>query len=233
MVFIQIQRPILTDLLVQFDERLIDMKENCNEFNFSELDQYRDHVSQRVRTFDEQIHEFMEKERRIQDEFTKLLTDIELLNSFLLKPPEEFETCEMIFNEIDSIDNFVKLHQQIKQIQNELLTFHSTKLLPLNETIEEYTNHHLRDESTQLSTELMNISNRYRILTQDFSRLLERIDERIECETNNSIESYRKFIENLRVKLTRVRDDSRLTIDVKQRLINVSSIFPTKSSDLM
>ena len=119
MLFIQIQRSTLTDLLTQFDEQLIDMKENCNEFRFSELDQYREHVSQRVRTFDEQINEFMERERHIQDECTKLLSDIESHNPFLLKLTEEFETCEMIFNEIDSIDNFVKLHQQIKQIQSD------------------------------------------------------------------------------------------------------------------
>ncbi len=68
----------------------------------------------------------------------------------------------------------------------------------------------------------MNINNRYRVLTQDLNRFLERIDERIESETNNSIEIYRKFIESLRVKLTRIRDDYRITIDVKQRLINVN-----------
>jgi hypothetical protein len=67
----------------------------------------------------------------------------------------------------------------------------------------------------------MNINNRYRILTQDLNRFMERIDERIETETNNSIEVYRKFIDNLRVKLKRTRDDYRLTIDIKQRLITV------------
>jgi hypothetical protein len=71
----------------------------------------------------------------------------------------------------------------------------------------------------------MNINNRYRVLTQDLNRLTERIDERIESETNNSIETYRKFMEGLRVKLTRIRDDYRLTIDMKQRLINVNSLF--------
>ena len=67
----------------------------------------------------------------------------------------------------------------------------------------------------------MNLNNRYRILSQDLNRFIERIDERIESETNNSIENYRKFMENLRVKFVRIRDDHRLTIDVKQRMIHV------------
>ncbi len=117
----------------------------------------------------------------------------------------------------------IKLHQQIKQIQNDLEFLFTSKLQQLNENIQQYTNNNLRHESTQLSTTLMNINNRYRVLTQDLNRFIERIDERIESETNNSIENYRKFMDSLRVKLTRIRDDYRLTIDVKQRLINVNS----------
>ncbi|CAF4608424.1 unnamed protein product, partial [Rotaria sp. Silwood2] len=123
-------------------------------------------------------------------------------------------------NETESIENFVKLHQQIKQIQTELSLLFSSKLQRLNESIQQYTNHNIRHESTQLCTTLMNINNRYRVLSQDINRFIERIDERIESETNNSIESYRKFMENLRVKLTRISTDYRLTIDAKQRLIN-------------
>lgn len=119
------------------------------------------------------------------------------------------------------MEDFVKLHQQIKQIQNELSVLFTSKLQHLNESIQQYTNNNIRHESTQLSTTLMNINNRYRTLTQDLNRFNERIDGRIESETNNSIENYRKFMEGLRVKLTRIREDHRLTIDVKQRLINV------------
>jgi len=144
------------------------------------------------------------------------------LNPLLSKLTEQTESYEKIFNETDSIENFVELHQQIKQIQNELSALFTLKLQQLNESIQQYTNNNIRHESTQLSTALMNINNRYRILTQDLNRFNERIDGRIESEINNSIENYRKFMDGLRVKLTRISDDYRLTIDVKQKLINVN-----------
>jgi len=144
------------------------------------------------------------------------------LNPLLSKLTEQTESYEKIFNETDSIENFVELHQQIKQIQTELSALFTSKLQQLNESIQQYTNNNIRHESTQLSTALMNINNRYRILTQDLNRFNERIDGRIESEINNSIENYRKFMDGLRVKLTRISDDYRLTIDVKQKLINVN-----------
>jgi uncharacterized protein YoxC len=135
---------------------------------------------------------------------------------------EQMESYERIFKETQSIEDLIKLHQQVKELQNDLSFLFTSKLQQLTEDIQQYTNNNLRHESTQLSTSLMNINNRYRVLTQDLNRFIERIDERIESETNNSIESYHKLIESLRVKLTRIRDDYRLTIDVKQRLINVN-----------
>ncbi|CAF3946868.1 unnamed protein product, partial [Rotaria magnacalcarata] len=177
-------------------------------------------MNERIENFDFQINQSVENERNIQEQSSKLLSDLDSLNPLLLKLTEQRESFEKIFNETESIDNFVKLHQQIKQIQNELTSLFSSKLQRLNASIQHYTNNNIRHESTQLSTTLMNINNRYRTLSQDINRFIERIDERIESETNNSIETYRKFIEGLRVKLTRLSNDHRLTIDVKQRLLN-------------
>ena len=166
----------------------------------------------------------MENERSIQEQSSKLLSDLDSLNPLLEKISQQIETSERIFNEIDSIEKFIELHQQIKQIQTELSLLSTSKLQQLNERIRQYTSENLRHESTQLSTTLMTINNRYRVLTQDINRFAERIDERIESETNNSIENFRKFMDGLRVKLTRIRDDYRLTIDVKQKLIHVRKI---------
>jgi HPt (histidine-containing phosphotransfer) domain-containing protein len=211
--------------LTQFDEQLVSIKINCGQNCSSELEQFHHNINQRLQNFDYQINEFIEKERHIQKESSKLLSDLDSINPLLFKLTEEIETYEIIFNETESIENFVKLHHQIKQIRNELSLFNSTKLEQLNESIQQYTNNNIRHESTQLSTTLMHINNRYRVLTQDLNRFFERIDERIESETNNSIETYRKFTESLHVKLTRIRDDYRITIDVKQRLINVNLII--------
>ena len=220
--FIKIQRPILVNLFKQFDEQFHHMKQECDHQYFNDFERYRDNIQQRLKHFDNQIDQLMENERHIHEQSTKLLSDLDSLNPLLLKLTEQTESYEKIFNETESIENFVKLHQQIKQIQTELSLLFSSKLQKLNESIQQYTNNNIRHESTQLSTTLMNINNRYRILTQDINRFIECIDERIESETNNSIEIYRKFIEGLRVKLTRIRSDYRLTIDAKQRLINVN-----------
>ncbi|CAF3804026.1 unnamed protein product [Adineta steineri] len=217
---IQIQRPIINNLFTQFDEQLTCIKLNCDQPYFDELDQYRHNIHERLQNFDYEINQFIEKERRLQDESTKLLTDLESINPFLLNLTKEIQNYENMFTETESIENFIKLHQEIKQIQNELLLFNNSKIQQLNDDIQQYTNNNIRHESTQLSTALMKINNRYRIMTQDLNRFLERIDERIENETNHSIENYREFIESLRNKLTRIRSDHRLTIDVKQRLIN-------------
>ena len=163
----------------------------------------------------------MENERSIQEQSSKLLSDLDSLNPLLEKLAQQIEAYERLFNEIDSIEKFIELHQQIKQIQHELSLLSTSRLQQLNDRIRQYTSENLRHESTQLSTTLMNVNNRYRVLTQDLARFAERIDERIESETNNSIESFRKFMEGLRVKLTRIRDDYRLTIDVKQKLVHV------------
>ncbi|CAM4782634.1 unnamed protein product, partial [Rotaria magnacalcarata] len=217
---VQTQRPIVANLLSQYDEQLRRLKTNCNQHNFSRLEQFRHSMNERIENFDFQINQSVENERNIQEQSSKLLSDLDSLNPLLLKLTEQRESFEKIFNETESIDNFVKLHQQIKQIQNELTSLFSSKLQRLNASIQHYTNNNIRHESTQLSTTLMNINNRYRTLSQDINRFIERIDERIESETNNSIETYRKFIEGLRVKLTRLSNDHRLTIDVKQRLLN-------------
>lgn len=175
-----------------------------------------------MQSFDDQINQTVENERHIREQSSKLLSDLDSLNPLLQKLSEQTESYEKIFSETDSMENFVKLHQQIKQIQTELAELFHSKLQRLNTSIQEYTSHNVRDECTQLSTTLMNINNRYRIISQDINRFIERIDERIETETNNSIETYRKSMDNLRVKLTRIRNDHRLTIDAKQRLIIVS-----------
>ena len=182
-----------------------------------------------MQNLDYRITQSIENERSIQEQSSTLLFELDAINPLLVQLTEQMDSYERVFKETESIEHFVQLRQQIKQIQNELAVLHTSKLQQLNENIQQYTNANLRHESTQLSTSLMNMNNRYRVLTQDLSRFLERIDERIESETNNSIESYRKFMESLRVKLTRVRDDYRLTIDVKQRLIHVNPFFPRNS----
>ena len=179
--------------MTQFDEQLNCIKINCDQYCFSELEQFQHNIHQRLQDFDYQISQLIEKEHHIQEESSKLLSDLDSINPLLSKLTAEIESYETLFNETESTENFVKLHQQIKQIQNEVSLFNSTKLQQLNESIQQYTNSNIRDESTQLSTTLMNINNRYRVLTQDLNRFLERIDERIECETNNSM----KVIENL------------------------------------
>lgn len=206
----------------QFDEHLNRMKANCDEHSFSELEQFRHDIDQRLENFDYQVNQSVENERNIQEQSSKLLSDLDSLNPLLLQLSDQKESYEQIFNDTESIDDFVKLHQQMKQMQNELTLLFNSKLQRLNESIQQYTNNNIRHESTQLSTTLMNINNRYRVLSQDINRFIERIDERIESETNNSIETYRKFIEGLRVKLTRLSNDHRLTMDVKQRILNVS-----------
>ncbi len=217
----QIQRPIITNLFSQFDEQLSRIKINCNQ-HFGELEEYRHNIYQRLQNLDYRLNQTVENERSIQEQSSKLLADLDSINPLLFKLTEQIESYERVFNETESMEDFVKLHQQIREIQNELSVLFTSKLQQLNENIQQYTNNNIRHESTQLSTTLMNINNRYRILTQDLNRFIERIDERIESETNNSIESYRKFMEGLRVKLTRIRDDHRLTIDLKQKLINVN-----------
>lgn len=186
------------------------------------MEQFRHNIHQRIENLDYQINETMETERSIQEQSSKLLSELDSLNPILEKLSKQIDSSERIFNETDAIEKFIQLHQQIKQIQNELSVLSTSKVQSLNERIQQYTTHNLRHESTQLSTTLMNVNNRYRVLTQEVNRFAERIDERIESETNNSIENFRKFIEGLRVKLTRIRDDYRLTIDVKQKLIHVS-----------
>jgi uncharacterized phage infection (PIP) family protein YhgE len=195
---------------------------NCNQHYFGELEQFRHHIYERLQNLDHQINQTVENEQNIQEQSSKLLVDLDSLNPLLFQLTEQIESYERIFNETESVQNFVQLHQQTKQIQNELTLLFTSKLQQLNESIQQYANSNIRHESTQLSTTLMNMNNRYRVLTQDLNRFIERIDERIESETNNSIESYMKFMEGLRVKLTRIREDHRLTIDVKQRLSNVN-----------
>jgi len=209
------------NLFNQFDEQLTRIKINCNQ-HFGELEQFRHNIHQRLQNLDYQINQSAENERHIQEQSSKLLADLDSLNPLLSKLTEQTESYEKIFNETDSMENFIQLHQQIKQIQNELSILFTSKMQQLNESIQQYTNNNIRHESTQLSTTLMNINNRYRVLTQDLNRFNERIDGRIESEINNSIESYKKLMDGLGVKLTRIRDDYRLTIDVKQKLINVN-----------
>jgi DNA polymerase II small subunit/DNA polymerase delta subunit B len=209
------------NLFNQFDEQLTRIKINCNQ-HFGELEQFRHNIHQRLQNLDYQINQSAENERHIQEQSSKLLADLDSLNPLLSKLTEQTEFYEKIFNETDSMENFIELHQQIKQIQNELSILFTSKMQQLNESIQQYTNNNIRPESTQLSTALMNINNRYRILNQDLNRFNERIDGRIESEINNSIESYKKLMDGLGVKLTRIRDDYRLTIDVKQKLINVN-----------
>lgn len=197
------------------------MKINCQETKFDEFERFRHDIQERLKNLDRQINQSIENERRFHEQTSKFLIDLDLLNPYLSQTSQRIDEYERNFKEMNTIEHFVQLHQHVQQIHDELKQFSQTKLEQLNEHILQYANDNIRHESTQLSTTLMTINNRYRILIQDATRFLERIDERIESETNNSIENYRKLMENLRVKLTRIRDDPRLTLDAKQRLIAV------------
>ena len=186
------------------------------------MDQFQDAVHQRLDDLDDQLRQCNENERLIHEQSVQLLSNVERLTPFLLQCTEQIESYQKLFHETETMENVLQLRQHIKQLQTELSEIFSPKLDQLNEQIQQYTSVHLRQESTQLSTTLLSLNNRFRIVTQELTRFLERIDERVEIETNSSIETYRKFMENLRVKLTRVRDDYRLTIEGKQRLLHVS-----------
>ncbi|CAF3921194.1 unnamed protein product, partial [Rotaria sp. Silwood1] len=111
---VQTQRPIIAKLLTQFDEQLARIKINCNQYHFNELEQYRHNIHQRLQNFDYEISQSVENERNIQEQNSKLLSDLDLLHPLLLKLAEQTEAYEKIFNETETIENFVKLHQQIK-----------------------------------------------------------------------------------------------------------------------
>jgi hypothetical protein len=128
--------------------------------------------------------------------------------------------CQRRFHEQHTIDDLVRLHQEMKQIDDEhvQLTCQS-----LNERIEQFTRRNQRDESTQLNATWITINKRATILTQDMKRFRERLNERIDNETSNSMKICRTLIDNLRMKLTRTVDDNRLSIDVKQRVFEVNN----------
>ena len=198
------------------------MTSNCLEHDLTVLVQYRQKTRASVDDLDEKIKQLVENDRQIHEQCSRLLAELDAFDHVLANLSEQTESLETIFYQLETTENLLDLRQKLQGIAHGLSDASHRHLEQLNETVEQFTTDHIRHENPQLNSTLLNINNRYRILTQDIHRFLERLDERLQMERTSSAETYTTFVDNMRVKLTRVTQDSRLAMEAKQRLIQVS-----------
>ena len=218
----QVQRPLVAHLLSQFDEQFNRMASNCLEHDLTALVQYQKTTRACVDDLDEHIERLVKTDRQIEECCSRLLAELDAFDRVLVNLSEQTESLERIFHQLETTENLLDLRLKLQVIAHGLSDASRRHLEQLNETVEQFTTDNNRHENPQLNNTLLNINNRYRVLTQDIHRFLERLDERLQMERTSSANTYTNLIENMRVKLTRVAKDSRLSIEAKQRLLKVN-----------
>lgn len=212
-------RSNLGELFGKLKEKSVQLKSNFPKISSKQLDDFENSTNQRFSRFDEEIEVLTSNEEKVQGENRRLNDELENLKKNVERFREKFLVEANFFSKIENLESLTEFERKFRRTKSEFDENLTNKLENLTTDVQKFSSANKREESTILSTKLMSVVTRHRTLLQEIERFAERVDERIQNETNGVVETYRKFLDNLRVKLTRIRDDSRLTIEGKIKIV--------------